>query len=147
MKPMAWIEINPNLAIDESALTFTFARSPGPGGQNVNKVETKAILHFNVAACRSLSDAQKSLIFRKLASRINSEGMLQVVCWRHRSQSANRREATERFAKLIADALRPRKKRRPTKPSRGSIERRLEAKRRRGETKRRRRDPDPGGEG
>lgn len=139
---MGRIEINSKLTIDESELAFSYARSPGPGGQNVNKVETKAILRFNIAASRSLSETQKSVIFRKLASRINSEGLLQVVCWRHRTQPANRREVTERFAGLLADALKPTKKRRPTSRSRGSIERRLESKRRRGEIKRQRQRPE-----
>lgn len=139
---MGRIEINPNVSIDESELMYSYARSPGPGGQNVNKVETKAILRFDVAASRSLNEWQKSMIFRKLAGRINAEGLLQVVCWRHRTQTANRREATERFAKILAEAFRVPKKRRPTRPSRGSIERRLGEKRRRGEIKQQRRRPD-----
>lgn len=138
---MGRIEIKPGIAIDESELSFTYACSPGPGGQNVNKVATKAILRFDVAASRSLSDAQKSMIFRKLRSRINLEGMLRVVCWRHRTQVANRREATERFRELLAEAMHVPKKRRETKPSRGSIERRLGAKRRRSEIKRQRQGP------
>ncbi len=144
---MEWIEINPRLRIDASELTFTYARSPGPGGQNVNKVSTKAILHFNVAASRSLSDSQKSTIFRKLAGRINLEGIMSVVCWRHRSQSANRRESIERFQTLLAEALHVQKKRRPTRPSRGAVERRLGDKRKRGEIKRQRRRPNRGDDG
>ena len=143
---MGWIEINPRLRLDASELTFTFATSPGPGGQNVNKVATKAILRFNVAASRALSETQKSTIFRKLAGRINVEGVLQVVCWRHRSQLANRREAVERFRQLLANALHVQKKRRPTRPSRGAVERRLGEKRKRGEIKRQRRRPSRGDE-
>ncbi|MCB9852101.1 MAG: aminoacyl-tRNA hydrolase [Phycisphaerales bacterium] len=138
---MGRIEIQPGLSIDESELSFTFACSPGPGGQNVNKVATKAILRFDVAASRSLNDAQKSMIFRKLRSRINVDGTLRVVCWRHRTQVANRREATERFQALVAEAMHVPKRRRETKPSRGSIERRLGEKRRRSEIKRQRRGP------
>ncbi|MCA9256709.1 MAG: aminoacyl-tRNA hydrolase [Phycisphaerales bacterium] len=143
---MGRIEINPSVSIDEAELTFTYARSPGPGGQNVNKVATKAILRFNLAASRSLTETQKSLLFRKLSTRINSEGWLQVVCWRHRTQPANRREAIERFRDIVAGALRVPKKRRPTQPSRGSVERRLNEKRRRGDIKRQRRSGEWGAE-
>lgn len=130
------IQITPNLAIDPAEIEFTFSRSPGPGGQNVNKVATKAQLRFDIGASASLSDYQKRIIRRELATRITKDDQLLVTCWRHRSQAANREGAIERFQALLADALRPVKKRRPTKPSRGSKERRLADKRKRSDIKR-----------
>jgi len=132
------IEINEHLGIDEREVSFTFTRSPKPGGQNVNKLATKALLRFDVDASPSLSNDQKRLLHRRLATRISSDGVLQIACWRFRTQVANRREAIERFRTLVADALKPRKKRRPTRPSRAAVERRLSEKRRRSDLKRQR---------
>lgn len=130
------IEINSDLRIDERELSFTYARSPKPGGQNVNKLATKAILKFSVHESRALSDDQKRILHRRLATRITSDGALTLASWRFRTQAANRREVIERFRTLLADALRPRKKRRATRPSRASVERRLREKGRRSEIKR-----------
>jgi len=108
------IRINSNLSIPESEISFTFSRSSGPGGQNVNKLNTRATLRFDVTGSPSLSDAQQGRILEKLSTRISREGILRVVSQKHRTQKMNREAATERFAELLRDALvqrRPRKKR------------------------------------
>lgn len=132
------IPVAPGLVIDERELRFTFTRSAGPGGQNVNKVNTCATLWFDVRNSGSLSAAQKARITAEYAGRVNLDGVLRVTCQRFRTQSANRRGAIERLAELVADALKPRVPRRPTRPTRGSAERRLRAKRRLGERKKER---------
>jgi len=122
------IRITPSLAIRESELVFTFTTSQGPGGQNVNKVATKALLSFDVAQSPSLAEAQRGRILQALGSRINKDGVLQIACSTSRSQESNRRGAIEVFTALMASALRPRKRRRATKPSRSAVERRLASK-------------------
>ncbi|HOW19580.1 MAG TPA: alternative ribosome rescue aminoacyl-tRNA hydrolase ArfB [Phycisphaerae bacterium] len=132
------IPVAPGVAIDEDELRFTFTRSGGPGGQNVNKVNTCVTVWFDVRGSASLSAAQKARIAAECAGRINADGVLRVACQRFRTQSANRRAVVRRLAELIAQALRPRVPRRPTRPTRGSAERRLRAKRRRAERKKER---------
>ena len=99
------IEINANLSIPEHELSFTTARSGGPGGQHVNKVSSRVTLWFNVAESPSLSTFQKRRIMSRLATRINQAGILRVVAQQHRSQIANREVAVERFVALLRDAL------------------------------------------
>jgi ribosome-associated protein len=129
------IRINHDVAIPDSEIRFTFIRSPGPGGQNVNKVATTAVLSFDLAAGTTLTDPQRDRIRSKLGKRINKAGILAVVGRVHRTQEANKREALERFVELLAAALRRPVPRRPTRPTRASKERRLVAKARRGERK------------
>ncbi len=124
------VHITKTLSIDDDELAYTFARSGGPGGQNVNKVSTRATLTFDVGASESLSPVQKARIRRCLPGRINRDGVLRVVASRHRTQAANRRAALERFIELLAEVLTPTKPRRPTRPTRASRERRLTDKRR-----------------
>ena len=111
-------------------------RSSGPGGQNVNKVSTRATLWFDLKGCRALTDLEKARIQTRLASRFSSEGVLQVVASRHRTQAANRAAATERLLELLADALRTRKSRRPTKVPKSAKVRRMRDKQNAGERKR-----------
>ena len=127
--------------IDESELDYEFARSSGPGGQNVNKVETKVTLKFDIAASRSLSDLQKSRVADGLASRITRDGVLRVTSQRHRTREANRHAAIARFIELVDDALEERTPRKPTKVSRAANRRRIEGKKRRGQVKRLRKPP------
>lgn len=122
------VTITASVEIPERELAFTFARSAKPGGQNVNKVNTRATLSFDVRRSAALTDAQKERISAALAGRMTADGVLQIVVQEHRTQSANRRAAIERFASLLAGALRTPKKRRPTRPGRGAVERRLRAK-------------------
>ncbi len=127
--------------IDEEELRFRYSRSSGPGGQNVNRVETRVTLLFDVEGSPSLSAAHKRTLRRKLATRITKDGILQVVAQRHRTREANRRAAVERFQELVAEALRPRRRRRPTSVPAAAKRRRLESKKRRAELKRRRATP------
>lgn len=132
------IQINGSISIPEEELEFTASRSSGPGGQNVNKVSTRVTLRFDVVNATSLSSAQKKRIQRYLASRISKDGILQVVSQRHRSQSANRRAAVERFVDLIRQALKRVPPRKRTQVPHAVKKRRLEEKRIRGQLKRRR---------
>ncbi len=122
--------------VAEDELRFTYSRSSGPGGQNVNRVETRVTLLFDVFGSPSLSEGQKRRIASRLATRINKEGILRVVSQRHRTREANRRAAAERFLELLNEALRRQRPRRRTRVPRKARRRRLEGKRRRGELKR-----------
>jgi len=135
------IRINDQLSIDESELDYEFARSSGPGGQNVKKVETKVTLRFDIAASRSLSESHKARVSEQLANRITRDGVLRVTSQRHRTREANRHAAIARFIELIDDAIAERAVRKPTKMSRAAKRRRLEDKRRRSKTKAMRRTP------
>ncbi len=109
-------------------LKFSASRSGGPGGQNVNKVSTKVELRFNVNESCILTEEEKEIIVAKLATRINNDGELIIVSQSERSQLANKEKAIERFYALISKALTVQKKRKPTKPSKTSKEKRLEGK-------------------
>jgi ribosome-associated protein len=138
---MAAVEIEGGPEIPEEELAFTTGPSSGPGGQNVNRVQTRATLSFDVAGSPSLSDEQRQRIAERLGSRISRAGLLRVTSQRHRSQAANRKAAVERFAELLADALSEDPERRPTKVPKAARRRRLEGKRRRSRIKRERRAP------
>jgi ribosome-associated protein len=129
------VELAPGLAVPDSELTFETSTSSGPGGQNVNKVETRVTLLWDLTASPSLSDEQRGRLTDRLASRLTKDGVLRVTSQRHRSQSANREDTVERLRELVAEALKPRRKRRKTKVSRSAKRRRLEAKKRRSEVK------------
>jgi ribosome-associated protein len=129
------LHINDELSIDENELRFEFARSSGPGGQNVNKVETKVRLLFDVRASQSLSSGQKERIEARLTSRVTKDGVLQLTSQRHRSREANRGATIERFVELVAGALEEDTPRVPTKVPRAVRKRRLESKRKRSQKK------------
>ena len=135
------LRINDHLSIDESELDYEFARSSGPGGQNVNKVETKVTLKFVVANSAALTDDQKRRVSDALASRITKDGVLRVTSQRHRTREANRHAAIGRFIELLDDALVVRAPRKKTKISRAAKRRRIEGKKRRGQVKKMRRSP------
>ena len=128
-------------SIAEYELRFTYSRSSGPGGQNVNRVETRVTLLFDVLGSPSLTEGQKRRIESRLATRINKEGILRVVSQRHRTREANRRAAAKRFEELLAGALRRERPSRKTRVQREARRRRLEGKRRRGQLKRLRTRP------
>jgi ribosome-associated protein len=109
-------------------LKFTATRSSGPGGQNVNKVNTRVELRFNVPASEILTLHQKNALLVKLKNRINSEGELILSSGTERSQLKNRMAVTERFYTLIANALKPVKKRKPGAPTLSSKIKRMEGK-------------------
>jgi ribosome-associated protein len=119
------------ISIPENELSFAASRSGGPGGQNVNKVSTKITLSFDVDRSAALSDDQKRRIAEKLATRINNDGILQVVSQRTRSQEMNRADAVERFAELLRKALTPRRARFKTRLPRAAKEQRLQEKKKR----------------
>lgn len=127
--------INDHLAVPLAELEFRFSASSGPGGQHVNKAETKVTLFFDVAHSPSLSESQRARLLEKLASRLDNNGVLQVSAQTQRSQHQNRAEALARLQKLLADALVIPRKRRPTKPSQAAQERRIQAKQQRGKRK------------
>lgn len=118
------VKVNQRVSIPEDELRFTASRSSGPGGQNVNKVATRITLFFDLEDSPSLSRVQKERIKRRLATRISNQGVLRVVCQRHRRQVSNKREAVERFGQLMADALRIQRPRKRTRVSRAVKQRR-----------------------
>jgi ribosome-associated protein len=134
------IEITPSFGINEKEIEVAFVRSPGPGGQNVNKVSSAVQLHFNVQESPSLPEEVKKRLVRLAGKRMTTNGILIIEARQYRSQEQNRQAALERLKRLIRQALEPPKPRHKTRPTRASVTRRLESKRKRGETKRLRRD-------
>ncbi|RMG25298.1 MAG: aminoacyl-tRNA hydrolase [Bacteroidetes bacterium] len=122
----------PGKEIDlDAEIGYQFSRSGGKGGQHVNKVETSVELRFDVGASRQLTARQKARIHKRLANRINQEGVLVLKASDSRSQKANKEAVRKRFYALIRQALKEPKKRIKTKPGKAAIERRLQAKKRR----------------
>ena len=132
------IEITCDTFINEDELVFKVSRSSGPGGQNINKVNTRVTLLFDVANCRSLSDWQKQRILARLASRSDKNGVLRVASQKFRTQGANRRAAVERLQQLLTDVLKTRPIRKKSKVPYAAKKRRLEEKKRRSLLKRQR---------
>jgi ribosome-associated protein len=118
-----------------SEVWFTYSRSSGKGGQNVNKVSSKAELHFNVKDSHALSEEQKQKILKRAASKINESGILRITSQEARTQRDNKDEAIKKFILLLKTALKKNKKRVPTKPSADSKELRLAEKKRNSEIK------------
>ena len=127
--------IAPTLTIDDAEIDERFVRASGPGGQNVTKVATAVQLRFNVTRSSSLSDEVKHRLRALAGSRVTDEGILVIDARAHRTQSQNREDARERLADLIRRALVRPKRRKQTKPSRAAKEKRIESKKRRGQTK------------
>ena len=135
------IKVTRGVTIPRDELEFTFLPSGGPGGQHANRSSTKAVLRWNVLHSRALGPRQKQSIQAALRSRIDASGNLQLASDRHRSQLRNREDVTERLVELVRRALRPKKTRTATKPTRASRDRRIKEKRHRGEVKKARRKP------
>lgn len=128
-------ELTVNIPDLSTEFQFLTSRSSGPGGQNVNKVNSKVELRFDIQNSDLLSEDQKNILLVKLASKITSEGILSVVSQRDRSQLSNKEDAIEKLYLLIAKALTPVKPRKNTRPTKGSVERRLATKRIKAEIK------------
>lgn len=133
------IRITPRISVSSHELALSYARSGGPGGQHVNKTSSKVLLRWNLERSGALTPAQRDRAREKLGARLTEDGDLLITAEKHREQSRNVDDAVTRFAAVLSEALRIPKKRRATKPTRGSQKRRVEAKRQRGETKRQRR--------
>ena len=123
------LKIRKEIEIDESQLSFKFTRSSGPGGQNVNKVNTRVTVYFDVANCASLTEVQKRRILSQLKTRADKTGVIRVVSQKYRTQKANKTVALERLVSLLEKALETRPKRRKTKVPRHAVEQRLKQKR------------------
>jgi ribosome-associated protein len=134
--------VRAGVVIPETELGWRFSRSSGPGGQSVNTTDSRVELSFDLAGTTALNDVLRARAVERLRSRL-VDGVLTVAASEHKSQWRNREAARTRLAALLRDAIAaPPRQRRPTKPSRGAVRRRLDEKNRRGETKRLRSRPD-----
>jgi ribosome-associated protein len=129
------LTINEQLAIPLSELGYRFSRSSGPGGQHVQKTATRVELLFDVANSPSLTDVQRAKILERLQRYIDTSGLLHLVAQSERSQLRNREEVTARFQSLMQQALKTRRRRKATRPSAASRERRIRKKRHRSQIK------------
>lgn len=129
------IRITNQLWLPEEEISYTASRSSGPGGQHVNKTSTRVTLLFDVARSPSLTPAQVGRITRRLANRISRDGVLRVTAQQHRTQTANRQAALERFVSLLEEALAEQAPRVDTRVPARQRERRLAEKRHRGRLK------------
>ncbi|MEU0484544.1 alternative ribosome rescue aminoacyl-tRNA hydrolase ArfB [Streptosporangium sp. NPDC006013] len=134
------LQISGSVSVPEAELSWRFSRSSGPGGQGVNTTDSRVELSFDLAATGAFGDVLKARALERLASRLVN-GVITIAASEFRSQLRNREAAEMRLAQLLREAIAPPpKKRRPTKPSRGAIERRITAKKQRSDLKRLRRD-------
>jgi ribosome-associated protein len=140
------IPLTDHLWIADGELTYKASTSQGPGGQNVNRTRSRIQLSWNVAESPSLSEDVRAVLLRRLATRLDSHGILTVTASTERSQLQNQREALERLKGIVSAALAPRKIRRPTAPTKGSKARRLKGKKHLGALKANRRRPPPNGD-
>ncbi len=130
------LTISKSVVIPKTLLSVRYSRSGGPGGQHVNKVESKVDLRLDLEACTEiLGETRLSRLRAQVENRLDGDGHLQIVSSEHRQQSMNLEAALTRMEALIKSALAPQKTRRKTKPTRGSQRRRVETKRQRGEVK------------
>jgi len=136
------VRVNRTVQLPLAELDVSFSRSGGPGGQHANTSSTKVELRWDLEASSALTPRQKQLVRSRLGSRLTDEGVLVLQSSEHRSQTRNREAAVARLVALLSDALRVSPTRRPTRPTRAARQRRLEAKRRRGDTKALRRPPE-----
>jgi ribosome-associated protein len=136
------LRVSRSIVVPERELRWRFSRSSGPGGRSVNTADSRVELSLDVATTTSLGPVQRARALERLADRL-VDGVLTVTASEHRSQLQNREAALERLARILAEAVRPPPpRRRPTRPTRGSVERRLAEKKRRAKTKRLRRTDD-----
>lgn len=129
------LRITQSLWLDINELSFTFVRSPGPGGQNVNKLATAAVLRFDIAGSASLPEHVQSRLLHVLSSRLTQQGELIIKASRFRTQERNRQDALERLVDILQQAATPPKPRRKTKPTKASVHKRLDSKKLAGKRK------------
>jgi ribosome-associated protein len=130
------IRVTAHIALDEREISEDFVRASGPGGQNVNKLSTAVQLRFDVRNSPSLPSDVRARLERLAGSRLTRDGVIVIMAQRHRTQGRNRQDGLDRLIDLIRQAAVAPVKRRPTKPTRASRERRIEGKKRRGGIKR-----------
>lgn len=133
--------INDRITIPDDEIVFVYSRAGGPGGQHVNKVETRAQLRFALFKSRVFDDGQKARLAHAAGRRLTADGELLMSCGKHRERSRNRDDLLERLRAFVLEALAPKKVRKKTKPTRGSQQRRLASKQRRSDIKRDRKRP------
>jgi ribosome-associated protein len=135
------MDITAAILIPDEELIFSFARSGGPGGQNVNKVASKAILHWDLSSNTSLPPEVKERLRARQSGRLTTEGALVIQSQRFRDQAKNIEDCREKLRAMVLEVLHPPRPRKATKPSKGSKQRRLEAKRQQSQRKAGRRRP------
>jgi len=135
------LDVTPTIQIPDSEFTLSFVRSSGPGGQNVNKVSTKAILRWNVRESPALPAAVKARFITDFGSRLTRDGDLILQSQKYRDQAGNTEDCRSRLREMLLQVASPPKKRRPTRRSRGSVERRLQNKKANSDRKQSRRRP------
>ena len=135
------LRVNQNIEIPDTEFEFTFARSGGPGGQNVNKVNSKAVLRWSVSTTQHLPEPVRDRFLSRYRNRITREGEIVIHSQKYRDQGRNVADCLERLREMIRAVVRPPIKRRPTKPSKGAQRRRLDQKKQRSEKKQSRRKP------
>lgn len=135
------VAAGPSLAIPQAEIEVRASRAGGPGGQHVNTSSSRIEAVWSVTSSRALTEAQRALLLKRLASRLDSSGCLRVVCQEHRSQLRNKEAALTRLGEVVRRALVVPRTRKATRPTRASKERRLTQKRQRGSVKQNRRRP------
>ena len=133
------LQINSELSIPLAELSFRYSRSSGPGGQHAQKSSTRVELLFDVLGSPSLSDAQRTRVLERLAGYVDTAGVLHLLSQSERSQLRNKEEVVARFQTLMREALKRRKRRKASRPTAESKERRLKEKKQRSQTKKQRR--------
>jgi ribosome-associated protein len=129
------LQVNRRFSISPRSLRVETSTASGPGGQRLNRVQTRVTLIYDLGRCEVVGEARRRRIEDRLGRRVAGDGTVRVTCGRHRQQSRNLQEARERLAGLLADALTPQKARRPTRPTTASKVRRRTQKARRGARK------------